>query len=59
MRVVWLRTALRNLHDIAAYIARDNPARPRAWWSVCGKPRSASHVTRTAVDRAVSSAPAS
>ena len=25
MRVVWLRTALRNLHDIAAYIARDNP----------------------------------
>ena len=25
MRVVWLRTALRNLDETAAYIARDNP----------------------------------
>lgn len=26
MKVIWLRTALRNLDEIATFIARDNPA---------------------------------
>lgn len=26
MKVVWLRTALRNLDDVAAYIASDDPS---------------------------------